>query len=90
MNFLDFNNDGHVNLDDIYFIITDLMKEQQDFKISGKEKKSNVLVTLKSLIGEDLYIKFEPVLSPAIEFILSVAHNKRLLKHFKKTCLSCK
>lgn len=90
MNFLDFNNDGKVNLDDIYFVIAEIMEGQEKLKISGKDKKYNTLNTLKNLIGDKLYEQFEPILSPAIEFILSIANNKRLLKHFKKTCFSCK
>ena len=83
---LDVNGDGVTNMDDIYFIMADIMKEQKKLNIPGSDKKANVLKTLKNIIGLHLYDRFEPLLSPAIEFILSVANSKVILKHLKTNC----
>ena len=86
MELLDRNGDNKIDLQDIYFIISDIMKDQKKLKISGSDKKDNVLKTLKNIMPVDLYNRFEPLLSPAIEFILSVANGKVSLKHLKKHC----
>ena len=85
-NLLDINQDGKVDLQDIYFIITEIMEEQQKLKLHGSDKKDNTLATLKNIIGVHLYDRFKPMLEPAIEFILAVANNKAMLKHLKKNC----
>ncbi len=82
---MDYNRYGKVKLDDIYFVIAEIMEGQEKLKISGKDKKYNTLNTLKNLIGDKLYEQFEPILSQAIEFTLSIANNKKLLKHVKRT-----
>lgn len=86
-NLLDVNGDGKVDMADLYFIISEIMKDQKKLKISGSDKKENTLKSLKNIIGQHLYERFEPVLEPAIDFILAVANNKAILKHLKKNCV---
>jgi len=87
-NLLDINQDGKVDMSDLYFIIAEVMKDQKKLKISGSDKKDNVLKTLKNIIGVHLYERFEPVLEPAIDFIIVIANNKTILKHLKKNCIA--
>ena len=85
---LDINGDGKINMSDLYFIISEIMTEQQKLKLHGSQKKENTLKTLKNIIGIHLYDRFEPMLEHSIEFILAIANNKAILKHLKKTfCL---
>jgi len=86
-NLLDVDGNGKVDMEDMYFIIAEVMKEQEKLKLRGSDKKDNVLKTLKNIIGVHLYERFEPMLEHAIEFILAVANNKAILKHLKKNCV---
>ena len=84
---LDINGDNKVDMSDLYFIISEIMKDQKKLKISGSDKKSNTLKSLKNIIGTHIYERFEPVLEPAIDFIIVIANNKAILKHLKKNCV---
>lgn len=86
---LDVNGDGKVDMQDIYFIITEVMNEQEKLKLQGSDKKDNTLKKVRNIIGVHLYDRFEPMIDAAIEFILAVANNKKLLKHLKKNCNCC-
>lgn len=86
---LDIDGNGKVDMQDIYFIITETMNEQEKLKINGSDKKDKTLQTVRNIIGVHLYDRFEPMIDAAIEFILAVANNKKLLKHLKKNCKCC-
>jgi hypothetical protein len=85
----DLNGDGTVDMQDIYFIITEIMSEQEKLKIHGSDRKDNTMKTVRNIIGVHLYDRFQPMIDAAIEFILTVANNKKLLKHLKKNCKCC-
>ena len=85
----DLDGNGKVDMQDIYFIITEIMSEQEKLKIHGSDRKDNTMKTVRNIIWVHLYDRFEPMIDAAIEFILSVANNKKLLKHLKKNCKCC-
>lgn len=89
MDFLDKNNDGQIDFNDIYYIILDLMKEETKQKIGGSAKHYNVMKKLKDLLGIETFQRFEPMLDQAIDFIFDVANHKKLLNEIKKKC-KCK
>ena len=82
----DKNKDGEIDMQDIYYIITDLMKQQSKQNISGFMKHYNVMNVLKTKLPTDIYTKFEPLLDTAIDFIFDIANHKKILNGLKKNC----
>jgi hypothetical protein len=90
MEYLDKNNDGQIDFNDIYYIILELMKKQVKKKnIGGSAKHYSVMIQLKNLLGIEKFKQFEPLLDKAIDFIFDIANHKNLLKTIKKNC-KCK
>jgi len=89
MDFLDYNNDGKINLQDIYDVIVDFMNKQSKRNIHGEDKKDNVLKYLKLYLPTETYDRFFPMIDKFIDFIFNIAQNPKLLKHLKKTCKIC-
>ena len=82
----DYNADGVLNTDDIFDLITDLMKNESKKKVMGEQKKMNVLQHLKNILPSEVYDRFNPVFSGFIDFIYNISQNTKVLKHFKKNC----
>ena len=89
---LDKNGNGQIDVEDFYLLILELMKKFNKDKISGEEKKIKVLKTLRDdILPIEIYQRFEPLISPAIDFIFLIAQKpKHYLKKFKKNCSCCK
>jgi hypothetical protein len=82
----DYNADGVVNTDDIFDLITDLMKNESKKKVMGEQKKMNVLQHLKNILPSEVYDRFNPMFDKFIDFIYGLSQNTKVLKHFKKNC----
>ena len=82
----DYNGDGVVNTNDIFDLITDLMKNESKKKVMGEQKKMNVLQHLKNILPSEVYDRFNPMFSTFIDFIYGLSQNTKVLKHFKKNC----
>ena len=90
MNALDTNKDGNVSIDEIYHYILDAMKDQSKLNLDGYSKKENVLLTIKLMFPDDIYTKYELMIDKAIDFIMFIANNKKILKELtKKYCKCC-
>lgn len=77
MKVLDYNNDGVVNLDDIYDVIRDFMKKEEKSNRKGLEKLESVKLSLKLYLSIPIYQKYEPMIEAAIEFIHKVYFVKK-------------
>lgn len=83
MKTLDRNKNGKLDKDDLITLIYDLMKFEKKNKIlSGADKKLNVTNSIKAIIGEDDYERFEPMIDISIDFIY-----KKLIKSKFKCCI---
>lgn len=92
MDTLDTNKDGNVSIDEIYHYILDAMKDQAKLKLEGYSKKENVLLTIKLMFPDDIFKKYELMIDKAIDFIIFIANNKKMLKELTKKyckCLPC-
>jgi hypothetical protein len=89
MDFLDKDNDGDIDFNDIYYIILELMKKETKKNIGGSAKHYSVMIQLKNLLGIEKFKQFEPMLDKAIDFIFDIANHKKILKTIKKNC-KCK
>jgi hypothetical protein len=70
MDILDINNDGTIDIDDIYEIIIRLMKTEKKNKlISGYDKKINVLNQIRAVYGSVVYSRYEPFINKTIDFL---------------------
>lgn len=89
MNILDRDNDGDIDLDDIYSLIIELMFQESKDKSkkgSGIEKKYNVMRNIKIVLGSVVFSRYEPMIDKSIDFIYSIAQNTKALKFLKKNC----
>ena len=77
MRVLDYNNDGSVDMNDIYDIIKDLMATQEKTNNSGDQKLENVLLSLKLMLSPAVFQKYEELIIPAIEFIHRIFFLKK-------------
>lgn len=85
---LDKNGNGQIDIEDFYLLILELMSKFNKDKLSGEEKKIKVIKTLRDdILSVEIYEQFEPLISPAIDFIFMIAQKpKYYLKQFKKNC----
>ena len=83
----DYNQDGVTDFNDIYSLITDLMKLESKKKIMNKQKKQNVMGVLKNTLPAEVYDRFHSLLSSAIDWIYTIAQNPSLLKGLKEKCI---
>jgi hypothetical protein len=83
----DYNQDGVTDFNDIYALITDLMKLESKKKIMNKQKKQNVMDILKNTLPVEVYDRFHSLLSSAIDWIYTIAQNPKMLKDLKEKCL---
>ena len=83
----DYNNDGATDFNDIYALITDLMKLESKKKIMNKEKKQNVMGILKSTLPAEVYDRFHMMFDSVIDWIYTIAQNPRSLNFLKEKCL---
>jgi len=82
----DYDQNGVLNTDDMFALITDLMKNESKKKVMNSQKKMNVLLHLKNILPSEVYDRFNPMFDKAIDFIYSIAQNTKVLKHLKKNC----
>ena len=89
---LDKNGNGTIEIDDFYLLILEIMGKFNKDNMSGEEKKIKVLKTLRDdILTINQFERFEPLISPAIDFIFMIAQKpKHYLKQFKKNCSCCK
>ena len=89
---LDKNGNGTIEIDDFYLLILEIMGKFNKDNMSGEEKKIKVLKTLRDdILTINQFERFEPLISPAIDFIFMIAQKpKYYLKQFKKNCSCCK
>lgn len=86
MNILDRDHDGDLDLDDIYALIIDLMRQESKNKdINGINKKYNVMKNIQIVLG-DSFQRYEPFIDKTIDFIFQIAQNSSMLKFLKKRC----
>lgn len=84
MNFLDYNKDGKVDIDDFFELVYDLMKDQKSNKmLDGKDKKMNVMISIRNIVGQQIYDRYEPLLSQSIEFIYKKMMKSKCCKFFR-------
>ena len=83
----DYNQDGVTDFNDIYALITDLMKLESKKKIMNKQKKQNVMDVLKNTLPTEVYDRFHSMFDKAIDWIYTIAQNPKMLKDLKEKCL---
>lgn len=84
MNFLDYNKDGKVDIDDFFQLVYDLMKDQKSNKLlNGKDKKMNVMINIRNIVGQEIYNRYEPLLSQSIDFIYKTMFKSKCCKYIK-------
>lgn len=83
----DYDQNGKTDFNDIYALITDLMKIESKKKIMNKEKKNNVMKILKSTLPSEVYDRFYAMFDSAIDWIWTIAQNPKMLKDLKEKCM---
>ena len=69
MDYLDYNKDGRIDVEDLHDFILDLMKKQEkNILLSGNDKKINVLNSVKAVLGKS-YERYAPMISLSIDWI---------------------
>ena len=66
-------------------LIVEFMGAAQTVKMEGFDKKAYVMNKLKSHFGQNIFDRYEPLISVTIDFIKTVAKNKSLLKGIAST-----
>ena len=61
--------------DDIFTCIVEAMNEAENFSTVGSRKKQLVLQSLKTLLGREVYERYEPMLGVVIDGLVSL--NKK-------------
>jgi hypothetical protein len=89
MNLLDLNGDGDITINEIYETILSLMEEQVGLNINGRDKKENVITTLKLMLPVDTYKQYGFMIDKSIDFIFLIANNTKMLKKLKKKYCKC-
>jgi hypothetical protein len=85
MNVFDYNQDGKIDIQDIFDLVYSLMKEQKKNKLlSGNDKKFNVLNNIRFVLGSDAYKRYEPLLNQSIDFIYNKLIKSKIFKCCKK------
>lgn len=84
MEFFDRNKDGKIDIDDFFELVYDLMKDQKSNKmLDGKDKKTNVMINIRNIVGTELYNIYEPLLSQSIDFIYKKMLKSKCCKFFR-------
>ena len=65
--------------------IVSTMKDAQELYNNGTDKKQFVMNKIKQIIGDSAYIRYEPLISVAVDFIKSIATNKQILRELQQT-----
>ena len=86
MKFLDYNKDKKIDMDDFFELVFDLMKDQKSNKtLDGKDKKNNVMINIRNIVGQQIYDRYEPLLSQSIDFIYKTMMKSKCCKFFSCT-----
>lgn len=83
----DYDQNGKTDFNDIYALITDLMKLESKKKIMNKQKKQNVMDVLKNTLPAEVYDRFHSMFDKAIDWIYTIAQNPKMLKELKEKCI---
>jgi len=85
--YLDYNDDGKIDYNDIFDFIKDCVKIQtKNRMLDGAGKKLNVKNQLKNVLGNDTYNRYAPMIDVSIDFIYSEFFKNKCLKKFKCCC----
>lgn len=77
-------NEPIIENDNIMNDILDAMSEVQKIFTDKTSKKTYVMRILKKKLGEELYHRYEPMISLSIDFIKTLAKNKNMLNEIKR------
>jgi len=83
-------DDGKIDFEDIYGFILDIIKDAEKIKnYKGEAKKYYTITKLKELLPIHVFTRFEPLLDNAIDFIVFLSKNPKVLKEVNKVVKCC-
>lgn len=73
----------------MYDIVRAMTEVQQSIFVDGTSKKNFVMKILRRRLGEELFERYEPMLSVSIDFLKTLTKNKNMLDGLKRDGYSC-